>query len=155
MVDLYERRRYSRISSPRLSGSANASRTFLGTGSNLLAPNKYLNEFNLGPLAPLAPGTYWLVLHNGSVAQNQYTGFFWAITAPNSSLISQQSAIVSGGFGTNISGWIANNNQLAFQLTLVTPAPPPTPLPPSIILALTGLAASGLCLARRKFARPS
>jgi hypothetical protein len=55
------------------------------------------------------------VLHNGPLSENSLTGFSWAVTAPNSTLISQQSTIVDGSFGS-VSGWLTNGVQLAFEL---------------------------------------
>src|SRR5260370_3879454 len=101
---------------PGYTGSSQATRTYLGQGSNSAAPNEFLNEFDLGSLPALAPGTYWLVLHNGPLSQNQYTCFAWALAAPNATPVSQQSTVVTGGFWTNISGWFTNGKQLAFQI---------------------------------------
>ena len=106
---------------PGYAGSSQATRTYLGQGSNSISPNEFLYEFDLGPLPALAPGTYWLVLHNGPLTQNQFTGFAWALTAPNATPVSQQSTVVNGGFGTNISGWFTNGKQLAFQILMDPP----------------------------------
>jgi hypothetical protein len=100
---------------PGFAGNSAAAGTYLGLGPNPLAPYRYVYDLRLETPSALPPGTYWLVLHNGPLSDDSFTGFSWAITAPNSTLISQQSTIVDGAFGSN-SGWETNGVQLAFEL---------------------------------------
>ena len=100
---------------PGFTGSSAPLGTYLGMGSNALAPYRYVYTLELAAPSPLPAGHYWLVLHNGPLSDDSDTGFFWAVTAPNSSLISQQSTIVDGSFGS-VSGWLTNGVQLAFEL---------------------------------------
>ena len=93
---------------------------------------------------PLTNGTkYWLVL----APATSTTGVFWDGSATSSVPLTYNSS------PTFNSGWAAPvSSAIQFQIdgTPVGPQPTPTPLPTSVILALTGLASVGLYQMRRR-----
>ena len=73
-----------------------------------------LNEFSysLNVNVVLAPGTYWLALHNGPSATLPPTSFYWAWS--NGDAGNSASLDLSAG-----PPWAGNSAELAFQLTTV------------------------------------
>ncbi|MGZ3184078.1 MAG: choice-of-anchor R domain-containing protein [Telluria sp.] len=101
--------------------------TVLGQGTNpfvdrlaqgaVLGLGEYRNAFDLNIPLDLQPGTYWLVLHNGSPNElNDPNEFLWETTAPNGTVRGMESFD-----GTHYS---SNFNEHAFAITAV-----PEPLP--------------------------
>jgi hypothetical protein len=106
----------------------------IATGNTAFGLNEF--SYTFGVNFTLAPGTYWLVLHNGPVNTIPATQFYWAWQSGISGNSKSQDLAVAG------SPWVANEAELAFQLTGFTPEPA------SALLVGGGLLAAWL--ARRK-----
>jgi hypothetical protein len=112
--------------------STNVTRTSTGSFPGL---SEYRNELDFGNLG-LAPGTYWLVLHNGSFNNlGDPNEFLWETAAGNGSQLGMES--YDGGLT-----WTGNFNQHAFVLSAV-------PEPASVAMLATGLLLAA-CLRRRE-----
>jgi len=97
-------------------------------------------QFDFPIAATLAPGSYWLGLHNGDFTATSFDGFFWEFTDPNSTK--------TGKFAIPPSPapppgqWGPSGDELAFQV-YGGPANV-VPEPAALVLVATGL--SGLAL---------
>lgn len=101
----------------------------------------------------LPPGTYYLVLSStsGSAAWEQNSGA--VITGTGVTFAGDHSAVPASF--PPASSFSANAQIFAVQVTGTPAVLPSTPAPPSLLLTLSGLAAAGLVLARKKWARPA
>lgn len=90
------------------SGTANSvMRTAAGSAQGY---NVFQNDFNLS-VGGLAAGTYWLSLHNGSMASTTFNDYYWATGADNVSNRGRELYLPDPQFG-----WTANVFEHAFQL---------------------------------------
>jgi PEP-CTERM motif len=103
------------------------------TGNTALGLNEFVYQWNVNTI--LAPGTYWLVLHNGPTNTIPSTTFYWEWSADTGNSQSQDLSVAPA--------WAANDAALAFELDGIV-----TPEPASICLMGSGLLAAWL--ARRK-----
>jgi PEP-CTERM motif len=96
---------------------------------------EYQNDFSL-PGVFLAPGTYWLGLHNGPLSTIAFSQFYWETTNANATLFSEHNL---APFDDD--DWVSNAQQLAFQLAGETGVGPAAevPEPMSLLLLGTGL----------------
>jgi PEP-CTERM motif len=103
------------------------------TGNTAFGLNEFVYQWNVNTI--LAPGTYWLVLHNGPTNTIPSTTFYWEWSADTGNSQSQDLSVAPA--------WVANDAALAFELDGIV-----TPEPASICLMGSGLLAAWL--ARRK-----
>jgi hypothetical protein len=111
------------------SGDTSAvTRSLLG---NYLGLDEYSNGLSVGSLS-LGAGTYWLVLHNGSLGNlGDPNEFLWETTAPNASVAGMETYDKGASWGSNF-------NEHAFLVSAV-----PEPEAPAMLaggLLLLGLA---------------
>jgi len=100
---------------------------------------EFQNDFAMS--VSLAPGTYWLGLHDGPVSDTTFRDFYWGTTAAN---------VTSTGMYQELPSlpWIDSLLEQAFVLSGdQAPVPEPVPEPGTLVLAATGLGA--LAAARR------
>jgi hypothetical protein len=112
-------------------GTVNPTRAADGAG--------FSYDFNIAPLI-LAPGTYWLGIHNGPLTTTFRAEWYWAITAPNGTTRGHEDVDPFG-----VGGWFENGNEHAFYLTGTA-----IPEPGSLSLLGLGLAAAARKLRRRR-----
>jgi hypothetical protein len=113
--------------------SGNAPATGTSTGNTTLGLNEFSYTFGIN--VGLAPGAYWLVLHNGPSNVLPATTFYWAWAngdAGNSANLD----LLAGP------PWVGNSAELAFQLTDATPEP--------VSMSLVGSGCLAALLLRRK-----
>lgn len=114
------------------------SRTSLGS---VLGLNEYRNDFDLNVQLALGTGNYWLVLHNGSFAdQGDPNEFLWETAAANATMRGQESFDNGATWGTNF-------NEHAFQVSAV-------PEPAAVLMLLAGMVLVG-SLRRRNLRTPA
>ena len=106
----------------------NAVFTGVATGKTTFGLNEFAYTYNVGVYVELAPGNYWLVLHNGPSSAIPSTTYYWAWSA---NLGDSQSQFVGD------TAWSGNLSELAFQVTTA-----PSPEPASMSLAGCGLLAA-------------
>lgn len=121
--------------------SGTVSPTRLATG--LLVSDsfqEYQNDFSVGSIS-LAAGTYWLGLHNGPLATDTRSEFYWETTSggPNPVSYGQEDETPFGD-----GAWFNNSREHAFQLYNVVPEP--STLLGGSVMAL----AAGLLVWRRR-----
>ena len=87
------------------------------------------------PSIVLAPGTYWLGLHNGPLSTTARQEFYWATTNNNATGRGEEDI---DPFGAG--GWVNNGSEHAFQLNATTTL---TPEPASMLMMATGLIGLG------------
>jgi hypothetical protein len=116
------------------SGDTSAvTRTLLG---NYLGLDEYSNGLSFGALS-LGAGTYWLVLHNGSLSNlGDPNEFLWETTGPNASYAGMET------FDKGAS-WSSNFNEHAFLVSAV-----PEPEAPAMLAG--GLLLLGLAMRRQE-----
>jgi hypothetical protein len=116
--------------------SGNASATGTATGNTTFGLNEF--SYTFGVNASLAPGTYWLVLHNGPSNTMPATNFYWAWS--NGDAGNSASLDLSAG-----PPWAGNSAELAFELTAAS-----VPEPASMSLVAGGTLAAWLLRRRAK-----
>jgi hypothetical protein len=99
--------------------AGNASATGASTGFTVFGLDEFAYTFNID--ATLAPGTYWLVLHNGPSNVTPDGSFYWAWSNGNSG----NSASLDP---SPASPWAGNFTELAFEMTDSVPEPMSTSL---------------------------
>ena len=98
--------------------------------------DEYSDSFNIAPVALAAGTTYWIGLHNGPLAFQTRTEFYWETANANSSLTGHEL------IAPFTDGWADNGQQHAFYLDTV---------PEPSTLALLGLGVCGLfCVGWRR-----
>ena len=103
--------------------------------------DEYSDSFNIAPVALAAGTTYWIGLHNGPLAFQTRTEFYWETANANSSLTGHEL------IAPFTDGWADNGQQHAFYLDTV---------PEPSTLALLGLGVCGLfCVGWRRRALQS
>ena len=111
---------------------ATVSRTALGSYDGL---QEYRNEFALNTPLTLAPGTYWLVLHNGAPRNlHDPNEFLWESAADNNTSRRVERFARSGP-------WRTTGTEHAFQVSAV-------PEPEQVLMLLIGMTLLA-CLKRR------
>lgn len=114
-----------------------------GAPSCCTDPITVMLEFAL-PDINLAPGTYWLVLHNGPVGSattNQE--FFWQTANANGTALGMQ-RVTTGG------AWASTGLEHAFELDGAVAVNAPGDIPEPATFLLSGLALAGLACIRRR-----
>ncbi|HUQ90112.1 MAG TPA: PEP-CTERM sorting domain-containing protein [Bryobacteraceae bacterium] len=100
---------------------------------------EYLNRLSI-PSVTLAPGTYWLALHNGPISNGEGAQMFWETADPNASVnFGQELGLPEGT-------WTSNSLEHSFQL-----ANSDIPEPGTMMLGITALAA--FAAARRRMSK--
>lgn len=110
----------------------------VATGNSAFGFNEFSYSFPI--VAALAPGTYWVVLHNGPTNAIPGGDFVWGWSNGNSGNSQSQDLAVPG------SPWIGNFAELALQLNDASVVPEPT----SMLLLGAGLLALGFVRGRKK-----
>lgn len=112
--------------------------------STMLGFSVFQNDFAISVLG-VGPGTYWLELHNGPLASNSFTDFYWAFADPNAANSTTNPGQEQYLVGSN--PWSTNDNEHAFNISgnaAVTPTPEPG------TLCLAAAAVAGIVLRRRR-----
>ena len=127
------------------SGSTAPTRTFQSSVNIGIPVDVYQNDIAITANGILA-STYWLVLHNGALANTAFVDYYWAWTNPGGGLTAQEQDL------TAPSAWAINGNEKAFLISGDPVRIPPgqIPEPGAFVLLATGLAA--FVLARRRLA---
>ena len=127
------------------SGTATPARVAAGT---VLGFNQFQNDFSVSTSNLLA-GTYWLELHNGPLASNAFTDFYWSYTDLDGTNTptnrGSEFALPANGFG-----WTTNDQEHAFEVFGAPHQPPPPPLPEPGTMALMAAGIAVLTLRRRR-----
>jgi len=93
------------------SGSATPTQTAQGSILGFLL---FQNDFAISLLG-VAPGTYWLELHNGPVSNNSFTDFYWSFADPNTTNGTTNPGQEMYLVGSN--PWATNDNEHAFNIS--------------------------------------
>jgi hypothetical protein len=97
------------------SGTSTPTRTPQGT-VNVSSIDFFVfqNDFNI-VLNGVLSGTYWLELHNGPLASNAFTDFYWSFTDPN---VTNSGTNPGHEMGLNpVTSWTTNDTEHAFNIS--------------------------------------
>ena len=119
--------------------------TRVAAGS-VLGLSQFQNDFAIS-VSNLVAGTYWLELHNGPLATNAFSDFYWSFTDLNVTNTptnrGSEFALPANGFG-----WTTNDQEHAFEVFGAPRQPPPPPLPEPGTTALMAAGIAVLALRR-------